>query len=471
MAETFFTKMVGRVFGALVERRVQQSLREVEQYFTVGATSHGERFPYDRYGYDRQEVLKDSLKAWRENPIARRIVELTSQYVVGSGLALSSEDQESDAFLRSWWRHRLNRIGMRTYEWCDELTRSGNLFLLVSTDVAGMSYVRAIPTAEIEAIETAPNDVAQERVIVQKAREVGEEPIRWAVYQADQDGRDTEGNFPTVALHYTVNQPVGAKWGESDLAPLVRWLRRYANWLENRVRLNYFRQLFLFIVRGQFRSEAERKAREVALNAQPPNPGSILVTGEGEEWGVLSPSLDSFEAGQDGLAVKKMIAAGAGLPMHFLAEPEGAARTTAEAAGGPTYRRFEQRQRYFLWLIEDLARVVLQRRAQVDRRVRADAPIRVQGADLSAKDNASLAAASATVVNAWLSLWDRGLVGDDELLRIAYRFVGESETDLAKVLEAGKGAAVQRGGASWLPVRHNAGKPDAPAEGQSEGQS
>jgi hypothetical protein len=28
-----------------------------------------------------------------------------------------------------------------------------------------------------------------------------------------------------------------------------------------------------------------------------------------------------------------MIAAGAGIPMHFLAEPEGATRTTAEAAG------------------------------------------------------------------------------------------------------------------------------------------
>ena len=447
------TNFLGRMFDPLIEKRVQQSLREVEQYFTVGTHSHGERTPYDRFGYDRQKVLRESLKAWRENPLARRIVELTSQYVVGSGLTLTCEHAQSEAFLRAWWHHRLNNIGMRAYEWCDELTRSGNLFLLVSTDAGGMCYVRAIPTAEVEAIECAPNDLTQERVIVQRAADAGGAPQRWRVYQANEDRRDAQGGFPVAALHYAVNRPVGAKWGESDLAPLVRWLRRYANWLENRVRLNYFRQLFLFIVRGQFRNETERRARETALNTQPPSPGSILVTGEGEEWGVLAPSLDSFEAGQDGLAVKKMVAAGAGLPMHFLAEPEGAARTTAEASGGPTYRRFEQRQRYFLWVMEDLARVVLQRRAQVDPAVKADAPLRVRGADLTAKDNHALARASSSVVKTWLGLWERGLVGDRELLRLAYRFVGEGDAEIDGVLDEGRRAWQLRKAGETDPVR------------------
>ena len=64
-----------------------------------------------------------------------------------------------------------------------------------------------------------------------------------------------------------------------------------------------------------------------------------------------------------------MICAGAGIPLHFLAEPEGSTRTTAEAAGGPTYRHFEQRQRFFLWVLNDLLKVVVARRALVDKRV------------------------------------------------------------------------------------------------------
>ena len=76
-----------------------------------------------------------------------------------------------------------------------------------------------------------------------------------------------------------------------------------------------------------------------------------------ESWAVIQPELNGRDAGEDGLALKKMISAGSGNPLHFLAEPESATRTTAEAAGGPTFRHYEQRQNYFLWLLGDVVRV------------------------------------------------------------------------------------------------------------------
>ncbi len=82
--------------------------------------------------------------------------------------------------------------------------------------------------------------------------------------------------------------------------------------------------------------------------AIPPPPGSILVTDERESWSVLSPELDSFEASQDGMAIKKMIAAGVALPLHFLAEPESTTRTTAESAGLAVFKHLEQRQQMYV---------------------------------------------------------------------------------------------------------------------------
>ncbi len=123
-------------------------------------------------------------------------------------------------------------------------------------------------------------------------------------------------------LHYAYNKPVGVAWGEPDLAPMLPWIGRYSAWLEDRARLNRFRQAFVFILRGKFPDKAAQLARQRELNSNPPPPGSILVTDESESWGVLSPELSSFEAGEDGLALKKMIAVGAGVPTHFLAEPE-----------------------------------------------------------------------------------------------------------------------------------------------------
>jgi hypothetical protein len=161
------------------------------------------------------------------------------------------------------------------------------------------------------------------------------------------------------------------------------------------------------------------------------------VVDESESWDVLSPKLESQDAGEDGLALKKMIAAGAGLPMHFLAEPESATRTTAESAGGPAFRHFEQRQEFFCWMMADLLKVAAVRRAAVDRRLDAGVKVRVMGADLSSRDNAALASSAAIVIDAWQKLRDRGLVDDQELARMAYKFAGE-HVDLDVI--GGKGA-------------------------------
>jgi hypothetical protein len=414
--------------------RSAQAQAEREAGFTLGAFAahHSER---DRLPPSRQEVLEQCLEAWRVNPLARRIVSLTSQYVIGGGLAISCPHRPTAAFLERFWNHPLNRMTTRTIEWCDELTRSGNLFVLVSTDAAGMSYARAVPAAQIAEIEAAENDIEQPLAFYPKAALGDPAPQPWTAFS-----HLLPPQVPAM-LHYTINRPAGAQWGESDLAPLLRWLARYANWLEDRARLNRYRNAFLFVVKGQFTSEGERAARQHALNLQPPPPGSILVTDAGESWEVLSPRLESQDAVADGLALKKMIAAGVGIPLHFLAEPESATRTTAEAAGGATYRYFEQRQKYFTWLIGDLLRAVVWRAAQVAGRTRSspdpEAPITVSGCDISSRDNRELAEATAAILPALTALRERRLIDDAELLRLVYRFAGES-ADVEEMLARGR---------------------------------
>jgi hypothetical protein len=400
--------VVARLFAAQIDTQVNERISgQYSAALAVRALDDAadrrvsqDTYPRDRHDYDRDEVLQDALHAWRHNPLARRIVELTSQYVVGGGLGVECKHERTHRFLRRWWDHRLNRMAMRAFDLCDELSRSGNLFIVVSTDAAGMSYIRALPTQDILEIESEANDLEQETVIWERAAADGSfEAVSgphgltgrpWKAYNPQTDATGDAG-FEPVVVHYSVNRPVGAKWGESDLASLVRWLGRYSAWLEDRARLNRYRQAFVYVVKAQFTSQAERLQRQAELNANPPNPGSILVADNSEEWSVLNPDLSSFEAAEDGLALKKMIAVGSGNPLHFLAEPESATRTTAESAGGPTFRHYEQRQQFFLWLMQDLARIVVRRRAMIDAHVRPNAEILVKGTDISARDNAALA--------------------------------------------------------------------------------
>jgi hypothetical protein len=440
MPNTFF-RFLSRVFPANGTSPTTAPLREQfvtenDNTFFINTRRYDET-DRDRLEYDRQYVLEQCLEAWRDSPLARRIVELTSQYVVGNGFDVQCKDKHTKAFIDQFWSHRLNRMDARIVELCDELTRTGNLFILLSTDLAGMSYIRSIPATNIDQILPMPNDVEQPLLFITKPDE-DLESNTYTAYNASADWQLPDGSFTPVVLHYAINRPAGAQWGESDLSPLLPWFRRYSAWLEDRVRLNRFRNAFLYIISGSFVSEDARKARQAALAANPPSPGSILVTDSSETWSVISPKLEAMDAKEDGMALKKLIAAGAGIPMHFLAEPEGSTRTTADSAGGPTFRRFEQRQRFFIWLLQDLLSVVIGRRAQVDYIVSPKAEIKLSGSDISAKDNVAHSIAAVNILNALERLYDMGLISQRELLRATYRFAGET-ADIDEIMSQGTG--------------------------------
>ncbi len=423
----------------LFSHEIERQATQLANTFDVAGYRSISTSPRDRYSYDFAEVLEQSLEAWRVNPLARRIVGLTTQYVVGCGMDFTCKHQPTSKFLKNFWNHSNNLMSIRIHEWCDELTRTGNLILLMSTDASGMSYFRAMPADQVKSITSSPNDIERELSIIFKSTADRDEK-EYPIYREESDALTGDGLPITVAFHFSINRPIGAQFGEPDLAPVLRWLSRYANWLEDRARLNRFRTSFLYVVKSKFASKTERLSRQAELNANPPSPGSILVTDESETWDVLSSKLESSEANEDGLALKKMIAAGVGIPLHFLAEPESSTRTTAEAAGGPTYRHFEQRQEFFTNLIQILLRAVIIRRSMFDKKISTKAEVTLQAADISSRDNVSLAMAASNMIGVLKDLRDRKLIDDAELLRLMYRFFGET-VDVEQMLQRGRKAA------------------------------
>lgn len=208
------------------------------------------------------------------------------------------------------------------------------------------------------------------------------------------------------------------------MLPILKWLSRYSAFLDDRVRLNRYRNAFLYVVKASYSSENTRKARQAQLALNPPAPGSILVTDESETWEVISPKLESDDAERDGLALKKMIASGVGIPLHFLAEPESSTRSRAEASGGLTYRKFQQRQTFFQYLIHDLLTVVINRHNLMTSD-NLSVEVEVHPGDLSGRDNVALAMAGSNLVSAFQTLYDLGGVLLEEMVRVLYRFIGE----------------------------------------------
>ncbi len=115
-----FERLVDTLLGPAVQRRVSLAIDAIDR--AGDRLWSRDTFPRDRHDHDRLEVLRDALEAWRVNPLARRIVELTSQYVVGGGLGIESKHGATHKYLKKWWNHRLNRLTIRSFEFCDELS-------------------------------------------------------------------------------------------------------------------------------------------------------------------------------------------------------------------------------------------------------------------------------------------------------------------------------------------------------------
>jgi hypothetical protein len=388
---------------------------ERDNNFFTGGLSSLYTDPLNRSAWDRKKVLSEGLRAWRVNPIARRLVKLYTSYVIGKGLEIHApDDPETDKFIQEWVNK--NRLKKNLKRWKDEDTRSGNLFMLYNVQPDGMTIVRATPAELIDEIETAESDVETELAYTRDATATD----KWQAYQPDQDQS-------LFMLHFTSNQPVGSPWGESDLSPLLIWIGRFSSWLEDRVRLNRYRSAFMYVVRGAYTDEGARAARERSINANPPKPGSVLVVNanQGEDWGILSANLDSFDASVDGMAIKKNILAGAGIPPHWLAEPEDSNRSTAEAAGTPTFRTLEEMQDDFFEVVIEMVRVALQVKAKHGGEVNPNATIKVGGPDITERDNAQLALALGRAYPQLSDLYDREGIDEKEFLRLTYKMFAE----------------------------------------------
>lgn len=386
----------------------------------------------DRPIIERTEDIADALEAWRKNPLAKRIVGLVTAYVVGDGINVESKYAPLQRFIDEFWQHSRNRIKLRQAEWCDELTRSGELFLVLFTNpLSGMSQIRAIPASRIDEIRWQPGDYEMEL----EYHEVGDVEDSRGTWWKSFDHPDAADPTVPIMLHFAINRPVGALRGEGDLNPILPWLKRYTRWLEDRVRLNAGMRSFLWIVYAPRRILNDLTARY----RQPPEPGSVIIAEEGaERWEAVTPNLGANDAQHDGRALRWQIAAGGpGTGLTDFGEAFDANQATATVMVDIRRRFLKRRQAYFAWMLVELTLRAYERARGVrnlNRRAVSHLDFIVDSPEISGEDSLTLAAAARDVTIALTNLQE--LVGDStELREVSLRlFAKMTEEEIARPL-------------------------------------
>jgi hypothetical protein len=369
--------------------------------------------PHDYSTGEMQVLYANALEAWRKNPMAWRIIAITTDYVVGDGIMISSPVRRLDKYARAFWSHPKNMMDLRIEAMCDELSRAGDIFVVLFRNPAdGMSYIRFVTKDRIEKIETAGNDWEKELAFTERTME-GIERVWLSPEHPEAAGSDA------VMLHYAVNRPAGALMGEGDLTSMLPWLQRYSRMLEDRVRLDWAMRAFLWMVTVP--TDKVRAKKEQYRT--PPESGSIIVKDKEETWEAVAPELHGIDAQYDLKAVRGMIDAGSGYPPHWRGEAADANLATAQAMQGPTERHLTRRQDYFMFVLQNIILTAYNRAVEIE----AERPLAtseygrlfsVTMPDVSRQDNESLAQAARNLAEAFGKIKEQLPGGSRKLARI-----------------------------------------------------
>ena len=407
------------------------------------------------------ELYNDALTAWRKNPIAWRIVAITTDYVLGDQIQLGSPHRNLSKFIDDFWNHPKNRVDQRLEAMSDELARSGDLFVtLFRNDQDGMSYVRFVTKDRIQKIETAENDWETE-IAFYETQDTGGARKWLSPFHPQAD------ESPAVMLHYAVNRPVGALLGEGDLTTMLPWLQRYSRMLEDRVRLHWAVRAFLWIVTVPTSKVAQKQEQY----RTPPEAGSIVVKDETEKWEAVTPLLRGSDASHDMKSVRGMIDAGSGYPPHWRGEPADANLATATAMQAPTERHLLRRQKYFTFILQDILYQAYARAVKAGRRPKLATNdytklFTVAVPDISRSDNEALARSAKDLSQAMAALSSQVAGGKSKtlnrlILQSIFKYAGSPQPD--HILDTIQDE-LEEAGADPLPEEGPAADEDIEAE-------
>ncbi len=377
------------------------------------------------------EVHNACYEAYNANPLAFAIVEITTSFVLGKGVTLCAQHPAIQRLLMDFWNDPDNHMETRVYALCTELSLYGEQFIRFYVNpINGSLKIRQIDPSIIDQIETDPQDI--ETALRFHQRPLGPSATLPGDPAPPRDQQNVEGEWLTAGsevVQFCINKVSNAKRGKSDLATLLPWLRRYKDWLTDRVRINKYKGAFLWDVQlqGADKKSIDRKKMEYAY---PPEPGSIIIHNETEQWSAVKPDINANEAAEDGRALKLMLAVGAQLPEHYLSDGSYSNRATATEMGLPTFLKFQRRQHIMRALLRTiLDRVLLE--AQKAHRLPADIDCGydILFPDIDVADNQTLASATQLLVSALTVAKQQGWVSDETAMRLLFQFAGE-EVDI-----------------------------------------
>lgn len=298
--------------------------------------------------YDYLDAHRKSFEAATFNPIAKRIIRLVGQFVLGRGVVGTVSSARHQEAWNDFWRR--NRMKMRSKQTLRELLVYGEIFWRYFKTPQGL-IVRSIDPSTIWDIVTDEDDLEDVKYYHQQYVRLDMSPI--------------PGKVPTPSTlvirqipadqitHYKINSTSSEKRGRSELFPILGYLLRFKEFVNDRILLNKMRAMFALDVAVEG-DEGDVRAAEEQFS-EPPGPAAVLIHNAAVTTEFKNANTNSNDASLDADMLLKVIAIGAGVSESFLGVSRGQTRAGALISTEPDVKNFEEYQELMEELLLDAA--------------------------------------------------------------------------------------------------------------------
>ena len=388
LREDAFTQDAGPGFGAITSFDSSRNGRD-QDFIPLMAGPYNKQL----YFFDYLDMHSKAFEAWTHNPIAKRIVKVITQFVLGKGVKLTvmralrkseeeqaqqQQNQMSSDKLQAMaqrvsgsgkqqkqpadWKQRcqtildrhwkMNKMHIRSKQMLRGLLVFGEQFPRYFDAPWGLK-LRQIDPSTVWEVVTDPDDCENEFYLHQQY------PTRYQTF--------VDLPVPTIKFiirqvpsayyyHMKINTTEGEVRGRSELFAILGWLKRLKEYATDRVIRNKMANLFVLDVAVDGGPDDVK-----ALQAQfqvPPTPGSFFIHNKAAELQGVRAEVGASDTQGDWEMLLTIIAMGAGLSQQYLGMSAGGGKAEALVGTEPDIKTFEDYQELMEdFFLEDAGRV------------------------------------------------------------------------------------------------------------------
>lgn len=330
-----------------------------------------------------ERSLSLAYTQYESNPLAKAILEITRDYVLGEGIVITATDtepklkEELEGVKERFWNDDVNQLDVKLFDKVLELGLFGEQIYPVTVNKKDghvrLGYVDPVHVSEVL---TNPENVEEKVAIKLKQKSPGDEAEYYKIINEEEDPNDKwfarlkdiedgesytdpDGNaipYKGACFYFAINKVTNAKRGRSDLMSLIDWIDAYDQMLFNEMDRATLLKNFVWDVKMQ--GATDKSIEEYKQKNPAPKPGSVRYHSDKVEWQAVTPDLKVTDAQGISDLFVSYIGTGARMPKTWLNADQDVNRATAQELGEPAFKRLTARQKIVKYMIAYILRFV-----------------------------------------------------------------------------------------------------------------